>query len=233
MSDEATRGIDLASVDRVLRTTRSVRRRLDLTRPVPAAVIEECLDIALQAPTGANTQTWHFVVVTDSEKRRQLGELYRKGSALYLQGQTGLSRTGVSVTRQYDAADPRAAQAAGVVRSAVHLIDNIESAPVFVIACIEARFEHEDVFTQAAMYGSILPAAWSFMLALRARGLATAWTTFHLLYEREAATLLGIPHDVTQTVLFPVAWLKGGDLHAAKRLPAHARTYWNAWGATR
>jgi nitroreductase len=75
MSDEATRAIDLASVDRVLRTTRSVRRRLDLDRSVPANLIEEAIDVALQAPTGANSQGWRFVVVTDGAARKRIGEL--------------------------------------------------------------------------------------------------------------------------------------------------------------
>ena len=233
MNAAATSGIDRQSVDRVLKTTRSVRRRLDLSRPVPPEVIEECIDIAFQAPTGANSQSWRFVVVTDAAKRAKLAELYRRGSELYLQGKTGLTRTGVTATADYPQDDPRAHQMPAVVRSAIHLIENVARVPVHVIPCIEGRFEREDVFTQSSMYGSILPAAWSFMLALRARGLATAWTTLHLLHEREAGELLGIPPTVTQVLLLPVAWLSGGDLKAAKRLPAEAATYWNAWGAPR
>ena len=233
MASEATKGIDLASVDRVLRTTRSVRQRLDLERPVPAEIIEEAIDIAFQSPTGANSQTWRFVVVTDAAKRAKLAEHYRKGSEVYLAGKTGLSRTGVSVGQGYAADDPRAKQMNAVVKSAVYLIENIAKVPVHVIACIEGRFLQEDLFTQASMYGSILPAAWSFMLALRARGVASAWTTFNLLHEKEMGELLGIPPSYTPTVYLPVAWLKGGDVHAAKRLPSTSLTYWNDWGSTR
>jgi nitroreductase len=233
MSAESIKGIDLASVDRVLRTTRTVRQRLDLERPVPPEIIEECIDIAFQAPTGANSQTWRFVVVTDAEKRAKLGELYRKGSELYLAGKTGLTRTNVSVAQGYTSEDLRAKQMDAVVKSALHLIENVGRVPVHVIACIEGRFVHEDLFTQAAMYGSVLQAAWSFQLALRARGLASAWTTFNLLYEKETAAIVGIPDNFTQTVFLPVAWLTGGDIHPAKRLPSKSLTYWNDWGTTR
>jgi nitroreductase len=83
------------------------------------------------------------------------------------------------------------------------------------------------------MYGCILPVAWSLMLALRARGLGSAWTTIHLMYEKEAAALLDIPEDVTQTVLIPVAYFTGDDFRPAKRIPSRDRTYWDAWGQTR
>lgn len=231
MGDEATRNLDLASVDRVLKTTRSVRRRLDLERPVPETLIEEAIDVALQAPTGANTQEWRFVVVTEAPLRKKLAEIYRKGSELYLKGQTGLNRIGMSVGRRYSADDPRQQRMPKVVESAVHLIDNLHRVPVHVIPCIAGRFEKEDVFTQGAMWGSILPATWSLMLALRARGVASAWTTFTLLHERETAELLGIPADYTQAALLPVAWLLGGDLRPAPRFPARQVTYWNRWGA--
>jgi nitroreductase len=222
--------IDLASVDHVLKTTRSVRLRLDLERPVPPPLIEEAIDVALQAPTGANSQDWRFVVVTDATLRAKLAELYRKGSELYLNGKTGLARTGMSVARQYAADDPRQQRMPAIVKSAVHLIENIHRVPMHVIPCIAGRFEKEDVFTQAAMWGSILPATWSLMLALRARGVASAWTTFTLLHERETGELLGIPENYTQAALLPVAWLKGGDLHPARRFPARDVTYWDRWG---
>ena len=233
MSDEATRGIDIESVHRVLRTTRSVRQRLDLERPVPPELVEEAIDVALQAPTGANSQGWRFVVVTDPEVRKRIGELYRKGSELYVGGKTGLSRTGVSVTQQYAADDPRQQRMPAVLKSAVYLIDNIDRVPVHLIPCLQGRFEREDVFTQGARWGSILPATWSIMLALRARGIASAWTTFTLLYEAEMRQILGIPEDFTQAALLPIAWLKSGDLHAAPRFPARQLTYWNGWGEER
>ena len=229
MAKEGRSTIDLASVDHVMKTTRSVRLRLDLERAVPRALIEEAIDVALQAPTGANSQDWRFVVVDDAALRAKLAELYRRGSELYLNGKTGLARTGMSVQRQYAADDPRQQRMPAVVKSAVHLIENLHRVPVHVIPCIAGRFEKEDVFTQAAMWGSILPATWSLMLALRARGIASAWTTFTLLYEKETADLLGIPESYTQAALLPVAWLKGGELHPAPRFPARDVTYWNRW----
>jgi len=225
--------IDLASVDHVMKTTRSVRLRLDLDRPVPESLIEEAIDVSLQAPTGANSQDWRFVVVTDAALRAKLAEIYRKGSEMYLAGKTGLARTGMSVARQYTADDPRQQRMPAIVKSAVHLIENIHRVPVHVIPCIAGRFEKEDVFTQGAMWGSILPATWSLMLALRARGVASAWTTFTLLHERETGELLGIPESYTQAALLPVAWLKGGELHPARRFPARDVTFWNRWDARR
>jgi len=211
---------DLAAVDHVLTTTRSVRKRLDLTRPVDPKVIEEAIEVALQAPTGSNVQGWHFVVVTDPEKKKAIADLYRKGADRY----ANRSRP------QYGADDPRTKQRARIVESGAHLYQHLHEVPVLVIVCVEGRFEQEPQFVQASMYGSILPAAWSFMLALRARGVGSAWTTLHLIHEKEVAKVLGIPETLTQAVMMPVAYYTGTDFKPAQRLPARERTHWNAWG---
>ena len=229
MSNDSTRALDLASVDHVLTTTRSVRLRLDFDRPVPAAMINDAIRIALQAPTGANTQTWRFVVVADATRRRAIADCYRRGAQAYVEGRTGLSRTGVTMLREYEASDPRQQQREAMMKSGGYLMDNLERAPVMIIPCIEGRFESDDVFTQASMWGSILPATWSLMLALRSRRLASAWTTLHLYHEREVGELLGIPAHYTQAALLPVAWLSGGELKPAKRLPVEQVTYWDHW----
>ena len=230
MSDAIT-AFDLASVDHVLSTTRSVRLRLDFDRDVSRSIIDEALEIALQAPTGANTQTWRFMVVTDPALKSGIAEYYRKGAEKYLADETAMTRTGVSATRKFEEGDLRATQAHGVIQSSIHLLENMQRAPALIITCIESRFEKEDVFTQASMYGSILPATWSLMLALRARRIASAWTSLHLIYEKEVSELLGIPNDVTQAALLPIAWLKGGDLGRAKRLPLRDVCYSNRWGS--
>ena len=230
MSSDSIRAFDLASVDHVLTTTRSVRLRLDFERAVPAALIKDALRIALQAPTGANTQTWRFMIVTDAAKRRALADFYRQAASDYVEGKTGLSRTGVTMMREYAADDPRQQQREAMMKSGGYLMENLERVPVMVIPCIEGRFEHDDVFTQASMWGSILPATWSLMLALRARRLACAWTTLHLRYEKEIGALLGIPDTYTQAALLPVAWLSGGDLKPAKRLPVEDVSWWEHWG---
>jgi nitroreductase len=217
--------LDLTTVDHLLCSTRSVRKRLDLARPIDPTVIERCIEIALQAPTGSNAQGWHFVVVTDPALRRGLGDLYRNAFALY-RDTPGLRPT-------YDDADPRAAQMPRVVDSATYLADHFHEAPVHVIPCIEGRVEQAGVVAQASIYGSILPAAWSFMLAARARGLGSAWTTLHLMFEREAAALLGLPDTLTQTALLPVAYFTGTDFKPARRLAARQHTHWNRWGTRR
>jgi len=206
-----------------LTSTRSVRRRLDFSRPVDPAVIKRCIAIALQSPTGSNIQGWHFIVVTDAAKRRGLGELYSKAFEMYRNAPP-------SVRSPIPETDPRFAQTQRIIDSASYLADRLHEAPVLVVACIEGRVENAGVLAQASLYGSILPAVWSFMLALRARGLGSAWTTLHLMFEREAAALLHIPDSVTQVALLPVAAFTGTDFKPAKRLPPEDRTHWNEWG---
>lgn len=212
--------MDIASTDHLLKTTRSVRKRLDFSRPVSREVIEQCLDIALQAPTGGNQQNWHFVVVTDAAKRKALADMYRRGWAVYTQ----MERPPMPED------DLRTGQLPRVIDSAQFLTDNFEKAPVMVIPCFEGRVEQLPSFVQASMYGSILPAVWSLMLALRSRGLGSAWTTIHLMHEKEAASLLGIPEHWTQAALLPVAYFTGSDFKSAKRLPLARVSSWNAWG---
>lgn len=230
MGKQDIRPIDLASVDHVLKTTRSVRLRLDLDREVPREIIEEALEIALQAPTGANTQTWRFVVITDPAIKAGIADCYRDGAARYVADETAMTRTGVSATREFSADDLRTRQKDGVMSSSMHLMENMQHVPAMIIPCIESRFENEEAFVQASMYGSILPATWSLMLALRARRIASAWTSLHLIYEARVRELIGMPENYTQAALLPIAWLKGGDLHPAKRLPLAEVACWNQWG---
>lgn len=217
--------MDLAVADELLTTTRSVRKRLDLKRPVEPAVLERCIEIALQAPTGSNTQGWSFVVVTDPKKRAALGEMYRRGFEAYA--------ANPDLRPQIPEDDPRFGQMPRIIDSASYLAEHLHEVPVHVIPCVQGRVEHAGVVAQASIYGSILPAVWSLMLALRARGLGSAWTTLHLIFEEEASRLLGIPSDVTQTALLPVAYYTGDGFKPARRLPARDRTYWDSWGRTR
>lgn len=205
--------MDMATVDKLLTTTRSVRKRLDLTRPVAPEVIAECLEIAIQAPTASNRQHWHFVVVTDTEKRSQIGAYYKRSFDQYI----GSPSAAVGRVRE----------------SAIYLAENMQHVPVLIIPCYEGRVEEAGQRAQAGFYGSILPATWSLMLALRARGLGSAWTTLHLRYADEVATMLGIPDDITQAALLPVAYFTGDNFHPAKRQPAREFTYWDGWGQTR
>ena len=208
------------SADEVLTTTRSVRKRLDLNRPVERSVIEECLRIAQQAPSASNRQHWHFVVVTDAAKRRALGDLYLKAR---LEGQAGRA------TRTFRN-EEQAEVYQRVSVSADYLGERMGDVPVLVVPCIEGRIEQQSFSGQAALWGTILPAAWSFMLAARARGLGTVWTTIHLAYEREAAEILGIPYDeVTQAALIPLAYTVGTDFKLARRDPLESMVHWDGW----
>lgn len=217
--------MDLATADHLLTTTRSVRKRLDFAKPVDLAVVGRCLEIAFQAPTGSNAQGWHFVVVTDADKRRGVADLYRRAFELYANNP--------DLRPTFGDDDLRMKQLPRVVDSAMHLAEHMHEAPVLVIPCIEGRVENAGTLAQASVYGSILPAAWSFMLALRTRGLATAWTTLHLMFEQDAAKILGLPEHVTQTALFPVAHYTGTDFKPAKRIPTAQLVHWNTWGTHR
>ncbi|MCD6028224.1 MAG: nitroreductase [Thermomicrobiales bacterium] len=208
--------------DDLLSTTRSVRLRLDLTRPVEHSLIEECLDIAQQAPTGGNQQGWSFVVVTDAETRRALGTLYKQGWDAYLQ----------DIAARAAAETPAMASRSvlRVYRSAQYLADHMGEVPVLVLPCIAGRTEGAAAAEQASQWGSILPAVWSFMLAARARGLGTCWTTLHLRHEREAAELLGIPYDrVMQAALIPVAHTIGDEFRPGPRKPLDSMVHWDQW----
>jgi nitroreductase len=214
--------MDLKTVDELLTTTRSVRRRLDCSRPVPPAVLQQCIDIALQAPTGSNSQGWSFVVVTDAQKRATIAKFYKDAFDAY--------RRMPDARPQLQEGDPRYHQTLRIIDSAQYLADHLHEVPVLVLACIEGRIENAGVLAQASVYGSILPAVWSLMLALRARGIGSAWTTLHLMYEQEVAALLGIPEHVTQAALLPVAYFTGNSFKPARRLPAEQFVHWNVWG---
>jgi nitroreductase len=208
---------DLSETDRLLSTTRAVRKRLDLERHVPRELILECLRLAVQAPTGSNAQSWSWMVVTEPEKRAELARLYSDGGRDYL---------AAAAKNEMDDQTRR------VYESALHLTDVLDKVPVHVIPCIKSWGDNLPNGIAASMYGSIMPAAWSFMLALRSRGLGSVWTTLHLFKEKEAAALLGIPDDITQVALLPVAYTTGGDFKPAQRPPVESITYWNSWGSS-
>ncbi|MEU7141265.1 nitroreductase family protein [Nocardia sp. NPDC046473] len=197
----------------LLTTTRSFRRRLDLTRPVERRDLLECLDIAVQAPSGSNRQPWRFLIVQDCETKQQIAEYYRKGFAANLSGRT-----------------PRPDQL-GDLASGQYLADHLAEVPALVLVCSLGRLPGgPSSLRLASFYGSIYPAVWNFMLALRERGLGSCLTTAHLAYEREVADLLGIPFDeVTQLAMIPVAHLLPGSDRPGRRTPAADVTMWDRW----
>ena len=209
------------TADELLATTRAVRRRLDLTRPVDRHLIEECLALAQQAPTGSNRQDWHFVVVTDPAKRAALADCYRRGWERYRAAQEATPPSGHPA---------RLARMGRVLASAQYLADHLHEVPVHVVPCVAGRTEGEPVAVQATRWGSVLPAVWSFMLAARARGLGTCWTTLHLPHEEEAARALRIPYeDVMQAALIPVAHALGTEFKPAPRAPLDTMVHWDGW----
>jgi len=207
--------VDISTVDELLSTTRAVRRRLDLARPVDRDVILECLQLAMQAPTASNAQDWRWLVITDADERAAIAEIYRSIGAEYL------AHAATSTT------DP---QTRRVYQGALALTETLAKVPDHVIPCLEGRFDGTNSLAAASAWASIIPAGWSFLLALRSRGLGSVWTTMHLAKEREVGELLGIPATVTQAALFPVAYTIGTDFRPAVRPPAETVTYWNTWG---
>ncbi|MEE2663173.1 MAG: nitroreductase family protein [Myxococcota bacterium] len=206
----------------VLRTTRSVRRRLDFERPVERAVLEECIEAAVQAPTGLEREAWRFLVLTDPEPKHAIAQLYR--------------RSFESLTQQWSEAPPVDWGDATPPHERTTyrgLAERMHEMPALVLVCSLGRPDADDAAMQLGFWASVLPAAWSLMLALRAKGLGTTWTTL-LARERVAvAEALGIPQDVTQTVLLPVAYTKDAKLAPAQRKSASEVTYWNGWGRAR
>ena len=212
------------SVDTLLTTTRAVRKRLDLARPVELEVIRECLELALQAPTASNRQGWQFVVVTDPEPRHALATIYRKGAQQYRE------LILPELQKQAAASEQEAKRLARRLDSGQYLIDHLHEVPVHVIPCIEGRTEHQPIVAQAACWGSIMPATWSFILAARSRALGSTLTSFHLFFEQEAAELLGIPYEeVMQAGLIPVAYTVGTDFKPAIRKPLESVVHWDRW----
>ncbi len=209
---------DIAMTDELLATTRAVRKRLDLDRPVPRSVITECLNLAVQAPTGSNSQTWRWLIVEDADKKQALADLYRQAASAYLEA------AGEAAAESGDEQTKR------VMGSAMYLAEHLQEVPVHVIPCLEGRPPADTPpAMMAGFYGSIFPAVWSFQLALRARGLGSALTTLHLVYEKEASALLGIPDDVLQVALLPVGYTRGTDFKRAERPPIENIIHWNQW----
>lgn len=208
---------DLAETDRLLSTTRAVRRRLDLERPVGREVVLDCIRLSQQAPTASNTQKWRWMVVMDAKKRAAIAEIYGRGKQFLSQARAAIDAQDAQTHRVYDSAE--------------WLIDHLHQVPCLVIPCLEGRLPPgAPNGMAAAVYGSIFPAMWSFQLALRSRGLGSALTTIHLFFEQEVAALLGIPEDVMQVALLPVGYTKGSDFKVAKRPGPETITSFDTWG---
>ena len=218
--------LDLTN-DELLSTTRAVRKRLDFDRDVPRSVLDECMALALQAPSGSNAQNWQFVFVTDDDKKAKIADLYRKAWAGYVESPMSAANVHAG-----DASMEKTQER--VMSSAQYLADNLHRAPVYFIPCFNGRLdslsgEGANV-AHASTFGSVIPAAWSFMLAARARGLGTCWTTLHLMHERAVADIIGLPYDeVTQVALIPVAYTKGTDFKAAPRKDMTGVVHYNGW----
>jgi nitroreductase len=208
--------------DELLTTTRCVRKRLDLGRPVPIEFVRECVEIALQAPSGSNRQSWHWLVLRDSDVRARIGELYRRAVARYLESPGAAGKL-------YAENPERALVQRRVGESVAHLGEHMGEVPILVIPCLQVSRGRLSAGNQAGLWGSLLPAAWSYMLAARARGLGTAWTTLHLQYEAEVAEILELPADVRQGVLIPTAYYTGDTFKPAPRRPVDEVLHVDQW----
>ena len=216
------------SNDELLSTTRAVRKRLDFDRPVSMSLIKECMELAVQAPTGSNAQGWQFVFVTDPDKRAAIGDYYQQAFSIYREMPVAIHKLHAdSEDTALTASQNRSAS------SADFLADNMGKAPVLMIPCIAGRTDNEagaNVLSQTATLGSVIPAAWNFMLAARARGLGSAWTTLHLMHEKAIADLLGIPFDdFMQVALIPIAYTRGTAFKPAYRPPVETIMHIDSW----
>ena len=212
------------SPDELLSTTRAVRKRLDFDRAVPDEIVRECVDLAMQSPSGSNNMTMQFVVVRDPAKRAALGEIYRQCYGIYTQ------MDGIYIRSIDKGEDTANAQQQRSADSADFLGEHMGDAPVLVIPCTFGRIDNVPAMMGASMSANVMPAMWSFMLAARARGLGTCWTTVHLMMEQAAAEVLGIPFDqVQQVCMSPLAYTKGTDFKPAVRPPADSIIHWDGW----
>jgi len=219
MSDPSPAGFDLAEVDRLLSTTRAVRRRLDFSRPVEPEIIHDCIRLSQQSPTGSNVQSWRWLVVDDPAKKLALAEIYARGKEMIDE---------IRKTADHDDQTRR------VYDGAYWLMEHISEVPLFVIPCVQERPPERFVPVRySTLYGSIMPAIWSFQLALRSRGLGSVFTTIHLLFEDDVNQLFAIPDDVLQVALLPVAHTIGTEFKPAVRPPVESITFWNEWGSGR
>ena len=208
--------------EELLTTTRTVRKRLDLERPVPRALVEECLRVAVQAPSGSNRQGWQWLVVTDAGQRARIGAVYKKACDAYLESQGAAGRL-------FEDDPERNRVQRRVHDSVAYLADRMGDVPVLVIPCLRVASGRLPQGNQAGTWGSVLPAAWSYCLAARDRGLGTAWTTLHLAYEAEVAEILGLPSDVFQAALIPTAYYTGDTFKPAPRAAFGDVVHWDRW----
>jgi nitroreductase len=216
-----TAPFDLTQTDKLLTTTRSVRKRLDLHAPVDLDEIQECIAIACQAPTGGNAQDWRWIVVTDAAKRAALADIYnRTADGYFAANREAIAARGITGMES-------------IMDSGEYLGRILGEVPVHIVPCIFGRPEGQDPFGLASWYGRIFPAVWSLILALRSRGYGTTLTTLHIPLEQEAAEVLGIPASVHQAALLPVARYTGDDFKPGKRRPVEEVTYWNGWKGAR
>jgi nitroreductase len=214
MTDAADTPFDLETCDRLLSTTRAVRNRLDLTRPVGRDILLDCIRLSQQAPTGSNSQSWRWIVVEDAARRRRIAEIYGRGAPI-LHTLRDRAKAG-QMRRVYD--------------SAIVLAERLADVPVHVIPCVVQRPGADWVPAQVAtLYASIYPAVWSFQLALRSRGLGSVLTTLHLQWEAEVAELLDIPDHVLQAGLLPVAYTLGTDFKPAERPGPETIASFDGW----
>jgi nitroreductase len=217
MTTSGSASFDLTATDALLSTTRAVRKRLDLEREVPRELLLDCVRIAQQAPTASNTQSWHFVMVTDAAKRARLAELYRDAQTDTLNLVTKhRARADEQTQRVYDSAD--------------YLTEILEKVPVHVLPCLRRPLSSQpDAAELAVYYATIIPAAWSFMLAARSRGLGTVWTTQTVKREAEVAELIGLPAGMRHVALIPLAYYTGDTFSPAERPAPETITSWNTW----
>ena len=202
--------LDLESVDRVLSSARSVRRKLDFERPIEPGILLDCIDIATQAPLGLGGESWRFIVVTEEHSKQRIAEVYRNVMGT-LQSDLSLQ---VKPTQQ-------------------SLMDRLHEMPALVFVCYNGAVPEAELAGQVGLFGSVLPAAWSLMLALRARGIGATWTSLLASRQAEVAEILDIPDGVMQMVMLPVGYLKQATLRRANRKPPQQVTYWERYGETR
>jgi nitroreductase len=219
----------LTDFEEVLTTTRAVRRRLDLTRPVPEQVLHDCLELALQAPTGADAEDWRFLLIGDPDLKHAIGLEYQRVFDEAVRPKLAELAEGRTLRGMHKDLDQHQRESRQrVYETAAYLAENLCRMPWLVLVC--ATRPDSDPRLRSGLYGSIYPAVWSFQLALRSRGLGSVITTLHLRDPEPVARLLDLPGEATQCALLPVAYTLGTDFKPARRRPVEEVTFRDTWG---
>jgi nitroreductase len=208
--DSMTNDNDLFNI---MRTTRAMRRLKP--DPVPDELSQAILEAATWAASGANQQTWRFLVVKDREVKHGVQQYYARAFDEFVLPHYRRSGPPPGVTPERFERQIAAVQ---------YLTEHFHEAPVWIVACLAE--ERPGVVPSGA---SIYPAVQNMLLAARALGLGGTLTTRHLVYKRETEAILGLPETFHSFAILPIGYPLG-RFGPVSRRPVADIAYLERWG---